>query len=257
MMLPLVLSGVSPLRGLPFANGDCADVLALDVAWSYNWWPAAHVCAASVEAVPMLWGADSLSVRVGGSSDWLMGFNEPDVTSQANITPTRAAYLWHQIEQLHPDYRLVSPATTHGDVLGWDGTPWLEQFRAAYWAMYGRPPRLDALALHCYADTHTCKAALDTVLGRARAWGVGEVWLTEFGFADCPQWGGTEAAQAFMRDMVAYCEVQNVRYGWFTNRLRGNQDSYMPRGCSTVLLDYDTRALTALGHTWLEVASGK
>jgi Glycosyl hydrolase catalytic core len=250
VFLPLVLAG-PPLRGLAFTSGDCADVLALEPAWTYNWWPAAQVCAPGIEAVPMVWGAANVGQLAGGSSPWLMGFNEPDLTSQANLTPTRAALLWRDVEELYSRYLLVSPANSHGDVLGWNGEPWLVQFRTAYWARFGRWPRLDAIALHCYSDLPTCQAAVDVALDWAQEWGTQGVWLSEFGYSDCPLWGGTAAAQRFMREMVAYCEARGVRYAWFTNRLPGNHDSYMPPGCSTVLLDYETRALTPLGWTWM------
>ena len=81
--------------------------------------------------------------QVGGNSPYILGFNEPDLSSQANLTPQRAAVLWRRIEQAYPHRLLVSPAVSCGDLY------WLVRFRSAYRELYGTWPRFDVLAACC------------------------------------------------------------------------------------------------------------
>ena len=65
---------------------------------------------AAVEYVPMVWSAGSLPIpsTLAGSSEWLLGFNEPNYIGQAHMDPATAASLWPQLEAT--GRRLVGPA---------------------------------------------------------------------------------------------------------------------------------------------------
>jgi hypothetical protein len=133
---------------------------------------------AGVEAVPMIRDAGQMHVTLlGGDSDWIMGFNEPDLPGQANMTPDEAAVLWREIEGRWPGRRLLGPAPSHLH------PEWIVQFRDAYMRRYGQAPRLDGLAFHCYYRyASQCIALGERFVRWADEWGSEEVWCTEFAF---------------------------------------------------------------------------
>jgi hypothetical protein len=112
IFLPVVNSGKADNGKPPIKKGvgladlyrNCDDVKTVKAAWQYDW--SANPLPCAVENVPMLWS----SVKdVGGNSQWIMGFNEPDLKGQANIAAARAAQMWQQIESKFPDRKLLSP----------------------------------------------------------------------------------------------------------------------------------------------------
>src|SRR5574343_224524 len=161
----------------------CGPCGALGCAWCYSWspWPGAPV---GVERVPMIRDATNVNVtQLGGNSAWLMGFNEPDLAGQANLSPERAAELWRELERKWPDRKLVAPAPSHLH------PEWLVQWWVAYEERYGQPPRVDALALHCYLSADNCIRLAQEYAGLAEVWGIREGWVTEFAFTPVvPNW---------------------------------------------------------------------
>jgi len=146
----------------------------------------------------MIRDASNVNVTLlGGNSDWLMGFNEPDLCpEQACLTPDMAAILWRDVERKWPDRKLVAPVPSHLH------PAWIEQWRASYIELYGQAPRVDALALHCYFRTaRDCIALAQRYEALAQSWGVREGWVTEFAFTPAvANW------QAQIAGFVAYLE---------------------------------------------------
>lgn len=202
-----------PLNKLGLA-GCPATCQALGCAWCYSWGPEPGGTP-DAETVPMLWGANDVGKALGGNSPWLLGFNEPDLSNQANLTPEQAAALWRQVETLYPGRKLVSPAPSHFDVA------WLGRFRDAYAVAYGVWPRLDALAFHCYWSADECIAIGEQFVAWAAAWGVPEVWCTEFAFV--PAWAADAEADA--RRFVAWAEAEPTvtRYAPFVSHIAGGE----------------------------------
>lgn len=177
---PMLLRAPNKL-GMAGCPATPESMTAFGGAWCYSWCPDPGA-PAGYEAVPMIWGASDVRQPVGGNSAWLMGFNEPDLTGQANLSPEAAARLWRDVERRHPDRKLVAPAPSHLH------PEWLPQFRAAYRQLWGAAPRLDALALHCYLQrAEECLWQLGRFEAWAREWAPAgqpplEVWVTEFAF---------------------------------------------------------------------------
>lgn len=217
--------------GMPYA--DCDKLATLGIRWAYNWSSETWNCP-GVENVPMAWAGVPQTVR--GNSDWLMGFNEPDRPDQANLTPEQAAIKWRGIEAMYPERKLVAPAPSHLD------PEWLARFRDAYIAAFDRPPRLDALAVHCYLPTaDECIALVQQFEDWAAAWNVPEVWVTEFSFVD------TKEEKQFIRYLQADPMVS--RYGWFALSYRGFETWAPARDAQAPLVD-STGKLTAWGSTY-------
>src|SRR5262249_31397706 len=72
------------------------------ITWWYNWAnePAAGAPAA-IEFVPMIWGTSgSLKGPIPSTSKFVLGFNEPNFMSGADLTPAQAAADWPSVEGL-------------------------------------------------------------------------------------------------------------------------------------------------------------
>lgn len=161
----------------------CGSCVTLGCSWCYAWSPSVNVLD-DIETVPMIRDADDLTVaQLGGNSPWLMGFNEQDLTGQADLSPSEAAVLWRQIEQRWPDRKLVAPAPSHLH------PEWLVQWWFAYEGQYGQTPRVDAIAMHCYLSAENCIALAEQYEGLAAIWGIREGWVTEFAYTEIvPNW---------------------------------------------------------------------
>jgi RNA polymerase sigma factor (sigma-70 family) len=201
--------------GVTKAIGD------VGAGWYYNWSTNRENVAApdGAEYVPMIWGAKTVTqanldtARREGTT--LLGFNEPDLGEQANMTVEQALELWPRLEST--GMRLGSPAVAYGA-----DTPggWLDRFLSGARA---RGSRVDFITLHWYgsdfgpAAVGHLKNYLEAVHSR---YGL-PIWVTEYSLMDFS--GGsvrypTQAElAAFARDSSAMMEgLSSVeRYAWF------------------------------------------
>ena len=208
-------------RGLSLACGydDMArmarEVFVLRVAWLWNWSPDPPLFP-GVESVPCVWDGTVIGKALGGNSAWLLGFNEPDQWDQANMTPEEGARLWAMLERTYPDRKLASPQV----VKPYDY--WLERWYAEYVRLYGRAPRMDAIAIHTYwgKDASEYKRQVAYYIDLAQQWGVPEVWVTEFTLA--PELDGTvRTTVAELQAYILWLDAQPMvtRYAPWTNRV--------------------------------------
>ena len=224
-------------------------VLAEGSSWWYNWGPDVSGNLASymgkdktIEFVPMAWNRnyDENKMRTyyqnHPQDKFLLGFNEPNFADQSNITPAQAAEAWPRLESLANELglQLVAPA------LNWSGSyindgkqyqpkDWMSAFIQEYKNRNGgREPRMDYLALHCYAFGAPW-AVQDYVEDFGRTFGNRKVWLTEFCAWDGTDGWLTPALQ--MQDMIAklrYLERSELvhRYAWFKARNEWNEGAH-------------------------------
>src|SRR2546421_6719521 len=142
----------SPKKGVSawYFNGVTPALRDVRAAWYYTWGSDSGriVAPQGVEFVPMIWGAKSVDqatlgrVRTQGRA--LLGFNEPDFASQANMSVEQALVLWPQL--MATGLRLGSPAPATGAA---DPGGWLDRFIAGAAA---RGYRVDFIALHWYGS---------------------------------------------------------------------------------------------------------
>lgn len=247
-------STVACKRGMAYGHDSVADLGALSkgIGWWYNWSAApddATVAAAfgglGLEFVPMIWGQKSfagLPAQVPAGTRYLLGFNEPNFGSQANLTPSQAAALWPQVEQYAKQHGLatVSPAVNYC------GSPcnvtnpfdWLDQFFAACTGC-----QVDYIAMHWYACT---PSALTNYLSTFESKYQQPLWLTEFSCLDASD-TSEPVQEAYMKQALAILEADPrvFRYAWFTGRSTNTP--------SVSLLGADG-ALTPLGQTYVGFA---
>ena len=246
LFVPLVQGyHAAPKKGAALTYQDCSSATAVKATWEYSWSPSPPNCV-GIENIPMIYGASDMNATLGGNSQWVMGFNEPDSTSQANLTPAQAASLWYQIEKKYPDRKLLAPAPSGADA------NWVVDFRNAYISAYGIPPRLDGLAAHCYAwYASQCIPFVQQFESWASSWGVAEVWVTEFSFATTSPSSPSQSvqqAQTFISWMEGQPQV--TRFAWFASKIQGTE-SWLPPSFDTPLVDWVTGQLTSFGNMYL------
>jgi RNA polymerase sigma factor (sigma-70 family) len=190
--------------------------------WYYTW-ATTHdgiTTPKGVDFVPMIWGAGSvtggaLNQAKGAGSRYLLGFNEPDMGAQANMSVDSALALWPQL--LGTGLTVGSPAVAYG---GATAGGWLDRFMSGAAA---RGYRVDFIALHWYGgDFSTANAVnqlrsyLQAVYNRYHK----PIWLTEYALIDFSN-GTRFPTQA---QQAAFCTASISmlgglsfvqRYAWF------------------------------------------
>jgi hypothetical protein len=223
-------------RGVAYGYHSPADmaVLAPGVSWWYNWYFAPdsdlgdtwrHL---NVEFVPMRWGdnydIDEVRDGIPDGVNTILGFNEPNFFSQANLSATEAAAMWPELEALADELglALVSPAVNFcGGGCHSDGpVEYLNEFFAACEGC-----RVDAIAFHIYVG---CDESSEGLRENRAQWLINHVemykeafdkplWLTEFACSEEPSTG---EQLAFLEDAVQFLENEPriERYAWFAGR---------------------------------------
>ena len=205
------------------------------MSWWYNWGaqpnggvPANYLAQYQMDYYPMIWGSN---YNVNGVETYLLAnpaikyllvLNEPNLTSQSNLTPQQAAALWPDFEAISAKtgVKIVGPAITWGTMSGYsDPVVWLDAFYAAYQAANNnRQPQIDYISFHWY------DYGLGGQLDRLTKYGK-PFWVTEFANwhsqTDGAQIDTLAKQEAQMKDMVATCESRAdvFRYAWFTGRV--------------------------------------
>ena len=227
----------SAKRGVAYDLMDPADFLALSpgVSWWYNWGtqpnaaaPTDFLTAYQADFYPMIWGAQydvnavETYLLAHTNIKYLLVMNEPNLTSQSNLTPQQAAALWPDFEaiSIKTGVKIVGPQITWGTMPNYQNpVDWLDAFYAAYEAANGgRKPRIDYLGFHWY------DYGLNDQLNALTKYGL-PFWVTEFANwhsqNDGAQIDTLAKQEAQMTDMVATCEGRSdvLRYAWFTGRI--------------------------------------
>jgi hypothetical protein len=223
----------SPKRGI---CGDASPqdlaVMAPSVTWYYDWGVAPPTVSqgqlSGIEWVPMCWGAvyagdvAGIEAKIPAGSIYLLGFNEPNFKSQANLTPAQAASMWPNLEKIAADkgLELVSPAVNWcGDCVEGvtnDPVDWLDKFFAACPGC-----KVDYIAIHSYAPG---SAALNSYLDKFRKYNK-PLWITEFAPWDPPK-PDYEGVVKYMKEAIPILENDPAvyRYSWFATRVGSNPD---------------------------------
>ena len=241
--------------GMSLAQPDQAANLVklddLDVPWFYSWGAEPLPNFAALPDgnmfVPMSWGQSApqnyqaIWTANGqvGLYDTLLGFNEPDLASQANMTVNEALNLWPQLEAT--GLRLGSPAAANF----FNG--WMLDFMDG---VQSQGLRVDFLAVHRYsgADGQAFLSNIDIIHSQYNM----PIWITEFAVRD-----GSAATPAdnkwtdqqvynFMSDVLPGLESRSFveRYAWFP----GSRDN--PFLTSSALFENDGK-LTKLGRLYV------
>jgi hypothetical protein len=236
-------------KGLGSCNPmtSVSELSEMHLGWYYNWRPFEKIePVPGVEFVPMFWGAEdvteeNLSAINGGPASHVLGFNEPDMEGQSNMTPEKCLELWPRLMTLKQ--KLGSPAPAN-----WK---WLEQFMPE---ANRRGLRVDFVCLHRYPDISNPRAAEEIermIEGAYQEYGL-PIWLTETGAADVSPWHQPqvskptpEMARSFVKELLPMLEGLPMveRYAWFADRVGKEY------GLGTIF-ELNARGLTALGEEY-------
>ena len=159
----------------------------------------------------------------------LLGFNEPDYATQANMSVDQAISLWPQLQKT--GLRLGSPVTVKFS------SPWLKDFMTK---AKNKGLRVDFMTMHCYGWPN-----VDDFLGKVTSlyemYGK-PIWVTEYAVAD---WQATSTKPSrysrtttneFMRASVAGMRAMPYveRFAWKnrpgTDPVMGNSAIFSPDG---------------------------
>jgi hypothetical protein len=212
-----MLKGVSAWS-VPDASQDLARSGA---SWYYTWSAEPGITGPpGVQFIPMVWGSADVTpatlAQVRGEGHVLLSFNEPDLSSQANMTVDQALALWPKL--MATGMELGSPAVATDAA-----TPgsWLDQFMQGAQA---RGYRVSFIDVHWYgADFATAAAVgqLRDYLQAIHARYHRPIWITELGLVS---YAGPAPAYPTPPQQSAFLTAANAmlarlgyvqRYAWF------------------------------------------
>ena len=217
---------------------------ASGVSWYYNWAadPQGITGPRNVQFVPMMWGAASVTsanlTEVEHEGGDLLGFNEPDSSSQANMTPQQALDLWPKL--MATGLTLGSPAVAVNAA-----TPggWLDQFMQGAKA---RGYRVDFITVHWYGSDFTTSDAvsqLESYIQAIHARYDLPIWLTEYALINfsgsTPTYPSAQQQAAFVSASTSMLQGLSYvqRYSWFAfpATTPGQSGLFQPGGAPNLL----------------------
>lgn len=220
---PIVITAAK--RGVCQSTGSqdfAARLVTLKPNWYYTWGLEPSAAVEGIEFCPMFWGASSVNeancAKVNklfeeGRIFHVLGFNEPDLKEEANMSVSDALDKWQFLcEHLDPRIKLVSPAPSY------PVRAWLDDFMAG---VKERGLRCDYVAVHMYAGigTNNYQSVIRDTYNKYGK----KVWITEFAPRDdnAKNNGYNSFSESRVLEQMkvllpAYEDMPEVaRYSWF------------------------------------------
>ena len=226
----------SAKRGVSFNFNQITDLPLMSpyISWDYNWGNTPSNDAAmwfdanEMDFCPMCWNGNYSTDKIRAfvaahpNTKYLLAFNEPNLTDQANMTPSKAAELWPPVVALAKELnlKLVSPAMNYGTLAGYsDPIKWLDEFFAQPGVSIND---IDAIAIHCYMSS---PSAVQGYIEKFEKYNK-PIWMTEFCAWD-PAPTGYPTQMDYMCAVLNYMESRPSvqRYAWFMPRMSGKVES--------------------------------
>lgn len=223
-----------------------------NVSWCYNWSDATGAYLPDARVFePMKYsrywpgtgnlGGGYAAMHSTPKPVFIMGFNEPDQTSQGDTPVADAISLWPELQ--NQNVPLVSPAATNA----YNG--WLGDF---YTQVGNKGYRVDFTAVHWYANP-----SADTLINHLQSvynsWGR-PIWLTEFGAVD---WAGNqtwteEDDWRFLAEFMWRAEnlIWLKRYSMFVFTGDPPANPWSRVGSRSNMMKSDNNTLTSIGELY-------
>lgn len=223
-------SAKSPKRGVSengFSLASQLEALEPGVTWYYNWGNTPNsgyqnqvIEYEGIEYVPMCWNANYNADKIREyckshpQTKYLLGFNEPNFTAQANMTPQQAAEAWPAVKALADELglKLVAPALNYSPNPPYtDPLKWMDEFVA----LVGLDA-FDYTAVHNYGGL----GVMQTIAGNFHNRYGKDVWVTEFCYWPGENNGSSVSPETQIESMVNTLEWLETtpwiyRYAWF------------------------------------------
>ncbi|PYH90339.1 hypothetical protein BO71DRAFT_402274 [Aspergillus ellipticus CBS 707.79] len=216
-------------RGAAYNTADTVHTLASNggtsngsIAWAYDWnMYNDGSLPGGVEYIPMLWGAKmfgswftAIETALASGSSYILGFNEPDSSSQADMSAsTAASYYKTYITPFSGKAKLVTPAVTSSTTSG-EGLSWMKSFLSDCSSC-----DLSVLAVHWYGDSAAeFKSFVQQAMQVADDYNLDETWITEFALtSDMSAGGDTSAGAKFLDEVIPWLDAQSGvgRYAYY------------------------------------------
>ncbi|MDE6277468.1 MAG: glycoside hydrolase family protein [Muribaculaceae bacterium] len=221
-----------------FTYAQEVELIQEGSCWWYNWGNAANQgyqyevenFKSTMDFCPMTWSANYSAENIRNyckahpEVKYLLGFNEPNFTNQANMTPAQAAAEWPKVQALAKELglKLVAPALNYSANPQYS-TPakWMDEFVS----LVGLDA-FDFTALHNYGGFGLMKSTAEEFYAKYGK----QVWITEW----CYWPGGAgnvyvapEAQISSMIECVEWLEQSEAiyRYSWFMAQGPYNQSN--------------------------------
>ncbi|KAJ7708022.1 glycosyl hydrolase catalytic core-domain-containing protein [Mycena metata] len=205
-------------RGLAWAtDNNFAPVIGgkPKVTWYHHWeFGSVPQMPAKNEYVPMFWGTSKWDQWSSRKSEMakktpqhLLGFNEPDISSQANMSPASAADTW--MKEIHP-------YAAKGVKLGSPAVAWNLDWTASFLAeLKKRGGHVDFVTVHWYGsyqDIATFKKFVSTAHSRFGY----NIWVTELGVTSASK-ASQQQTKEFMMSAFSWMDSTGYvdRASWF------------------------------------------
>ena len=259
------------------------ELKKMNLAWYYNWNAEAFNDKRDegVDHVPMIWGRNqddpdgtkdenlykyikSQCDLVDKDANYILGYNEPDLSAQANMNVVQAQEGWKYIEKLGK--RTVSPAISNpnGTYSGWL-TPFMKGGEVY---VNGVKVTVEGVNCDCVAiHTYISQRNIDMVIGAVEK--VHElynkpVWITEMGIFGSKAYGDkydysyekegeNEKTGEFIKGVCEKLDKMDFveRYAWFPYDINSANDiDSNDASGSTALFDYKSGKLTENGFLY-------
>lgn len=272
--------------------GNKMQLKKLNCSWYYNWnsFGFHNAVDDSVSHMPMIWGGPEEEIQkqvdeLEPYSNYVLGFNEPDIKGQANMKWWDASKMWKQY--VSPiNMRKVSPAPASPG----GNSDWLKRFVNGedicelpngkwddyYW--YADEPSItpvhvdavedcDAVCLHSYQSKIDAAGLISAVNNLWRNFHK-PIWITEIGLFGRKSDPNTDMSyenaekrakiQQFMETVVTELEKLPYveRYCWFSYDVESANaiDDFDGSG-GTSMFEYSTGLYTDLGKSYSNIAN--
>lgn len=236
-----------------------SNIVNLKANWYYTWGLTGcqdPYAPQNVEFVPMFWSASSVTqanidminqLYRDGKIFYVLGFNEPDLKQEANMSVADALASWKVLsEGLDRGIKLVSPATS------WPGAQWMKDFMNG---VQTQGLRCDYIALHIYMGQSPTTYS-NQVKNIANTYGK-KIWITEFAPRDDSAESGKPETNHFSEEWIRNNFIEPVltdyeampevfRYAWFSG-------SPTMAGLWTSMLVNGSGDLTSLGDYYATI----
>lgn len=206
-------------RGLAYNDGELCSTFGKSFGFAYNW---AQTESKDVGApfVPMMhkpqdstaeaWLAN-VDIAVKGGSKAVMGFNEPDIAAQANMSPEAACAAWKEymnpIASAHPDVTILGPSVSNSGSEN-QGLQWLDTFHKVCPDAVVHASNIHFYDIYEEATIDRFKAHVEKA---AAAYGK-PVWVTEFGLN--PGSATEDQAAQFLKEAMSFMDSNDSCQGY-------------------------------------------
>ncbi|OQO04070.1 hypothetical protein B0A48_10713 [Cryoendolithus antarcticus] len=206
--------GSSGKRGVAYEDASLTECFLNkpEVSWGYNWVSKPNGLNSGFKYIPTLHNAESMwtdswstdaKAAISSGSTHLFAFNEPDMSSQANLTPEQAAaaYKTH-MQPFAGQAKLCAPSVTNGG--GAMGLDWLVAFMAACDGC-----TIDCVNVHWYDSAQHTEYFKSHVQNATDISGGKPVFVTEFGAS-----GSDADVGTFLGDVMPWMDSQSWLEGY-------------------------------------------